>query len=65
MTRPTILDRLQVGGLRPELVREFRDIRRRRRPCFCSMCTKEPEPEELPLVFPEGWPPPTQTGRGG
>lgn len=34
--RPTILERLQVGGLDPDLVRAWK--RRPRRPCQCASC---------------------------
>jgi hypothetical protein len=35
---PTILEGLQAAGLRAELVAEFKDIHRRRRPCECRLC---------------------------
>jgi hypothetical protein len=41
MTRrphPSVLEHLQIGGLRPELVELFRDRHRKRQPCACSMC---------------------------
>lgn len=40
MTRPnpTILDRLMVAGLKPELVAAFKDVHRRRTPCHCTSC---------------------------
>lgn len=40
MTRaePTVLERLQAAGLRPELVTLFRDVHRKRKPCECRLC---------------------------
>jgi hypothetical protein len=35
---PSILDRLAIAGLHPDLVAAFRDRRRRRTPCRCRMC---------------------------
>lgn len=50
MTRPepTILDRLQVGGLHPDLVAEFRDRHRRRKPCHCAACGRRQDPAPEP-----------------
>lgn len=35
---PTVLERLQIGGLRPELVAQFKDRRKKREPCQCRQC---------------------------
>jgi hypothetical protein len=35
---PTVLERLQIAGLDAQLVAEFKDIRRRRKPCGCRLC---------------------------
>jgi hypothetical protein len=37
-TSPTVLERLQIGGLDARLVAEFKDIHRRRKPCECRLC---------------------------
>jgi hypothetical protein len=55
--RVSVLDRLMVAGLRPDLVHQFRDIRRRRRPCYCSLCIKVQESEPSDDLGPRqlGW----------
>ena len=45
---PTILERLQVAGLKPELVAEFKDRHKKRRPCRCSACEKARAQEREP-----------------
>ena len=56
---PSILDRLQVGGLDPDIVAEWRtrkvDAHRKRQPCHCALC----EPYGPPLTWA------TDSGGGG
>lgn len=52
MTRPdpTILERLVMAGLKPEVAATLADAHKKRRPCACSICTAAellvPEPAE-------------------
>lgn len=51
MTRPghpTVLERLQIGGLKPAILAEWKDRHRKRTACACRSCTEEAKPEPEP-----------------
>lgn len=47
---PTILERLQAGGLRADIVAEFRDRHRKRKPCECRLCRERSEAKQGVLL---------------
>jgi hypothetical protein len=55
MTRrpyPTVLDHLVIGGLKPELIAEFKDRHQRRTPCRCRLC-EEARRQQVAAHWPE------------